>query len=96
MNNRVLHLNEKDALPLLRLLDGLHRLLADEQLTPEQCDVLAGGRALAAMEGAGRQARLAAEVAAARGLLRQSLEGYDAAAVIKRADPPDGAPGTGG
>lgn len=85
----------KDAMALLRLLDGFEALLRQDRGNDDDQALVVGGVNLeAAGEGPWRE-RLTAEVRAARGLLRQSLEGYDASSIIAPARATQDAPSTG-
>lgn len=97
MSNRdgpVLQLPVKDAMALLRLLEGFEALLREGTLDDGDQALAARGIDIEAMGGGPWRARMAAEVEAACGLLRQSLEGYDPSSTIASANPADGAPST--
>lgn len=70
----------KDARAVLRLLEGFEALLREGRLHDDDRIIAAGGVDVEAMDEGPWRDRLAAEVRAARGFLRQSLEGYDASA----------------
>lgn len=90
----VLQLPAKDAMALLRLLEGFEALLREGTLDDDDQTLAAGGIDLEAMGGGPWRPRMAAEVEAACGLLRQSLEGYDPSSTISPASPADGSPST--
>lgn len=83
----VVQLPAKDAMALLRLLDGFEALLRQGTANDDDQALVVGGVNLeAAGEGPWRE-RLTAEVRAARGLLRQALEGYGASSTVSPASP---------
>ncbi|HVL97791.1 MAG TPA: hypothetical protein VM324_00670 [Egibacteraceae bacterium] len=72
------HLTATDAVTVLRLLEGLGRLLRAEAFDDAHRSTLVDG----AVFHEEWQAKLAEQVAAATGLIRQQLDGYDVDAVM--------------
>lgn len=90
----VVQLPAKDAIALLRLLEGFETLLREGTVQDDDQVLAAGGVNLEAVGQGPWRERLAAEARAACGLLRQSLEGYDPSSTLSPARPSQGAPST--
>lgn len=89
----VVQLGEADAVTLVHLLEAFGTLLDAVELDDSLRADLMGAAIVDRPDHDRWQQRLAAEVAAASGMLRQLLDGYDPRTTIAEASPAGGSPG---